>query len=91
MTKYLKIFLVLIIGLILGLIIHGLIEIPALWLLTNYLSDLFFGITWSAWLWIHLVFTIIIEILGIVLAFWLYSGRCPIYRADARYKKYCKK
>jgi len=91
MTKYLKIFLVLVIGLILGLIIHGLIEIPAIWFLTNYLSDFFFGISWNTWILIHLIFSIIVEILGVALALWFYSGRCPIYRAAARYKKYCKK
>ncbi len=72
MMKYLKFVLVLIIGLILGLIIHGLIEIPALWLLTNKFSDLFFGTSWSVWVWIHLVFTIIVEILGVFLAFWIF-------------------
>lgn len=64
--------LVIIIGLILGLIIHGLIEIPALWILTNKFSDLFFGTPWNTWLFVHLIFTIIVEILGIFLAFLIY-------------------
>jgi len=76
MAKYLKLALVLIIGLILGLTIHGLIEIPALWLLTNWLSDFFFGISWNTWILIHLIFTIIVEILGILIAFRFYKKYC---------------
>lgn len=72
MVKYLKIILVIIIGLLLGLIIHGLIEIPALWFLTNKFGDLFFGVSWNTWVFVHLVFTIVVEILGIFLALWIY-------------------
>jgi len=73
MIKYLKIILVVLIGLILGLIIHGVIEILAILILTIWLSNLFLSISWTVWLWIHFVFTVIVEILGIVLAFRIYK------------------
>lgn len=71
--RHFKIVLVIIIGLISGLIIHGLIEIPALWVLTHWMEDLFFGTNWNVWLWIHLIFTIVIEILGIIIALFVYQ------------------
>ena len=73
MVKSFKLILVFVIGLLLGLIIHGFVEILAIWILTNWLSDFFFGISWSSWLQIHLVFSIIVEILGVALAFWIYK------------------
>lgn len=73
MINYLKIILVVLIGLILGLIIHGVIEILAILVLTVWLSNLFLSISWAVWIWIHSVFTIIVEILGIVLVLRIYK------------------
>jgi len=67
MKKFFKYFLLLIIGLLLGFVIHGLIEIPALWLLRTRFISLFMEIPWLAWLRIHSVFTITTEILGIAI------------------------
>lgn len=78
MIKYLKLVLIIVIGLLLGLILHGIIEIMMIWVLTSWLPDLFLAISWNTWLWIHLIFTIIIEILGLALAFWIYRKRPSI-------------
>ena len=71
MKKHLKTSLLLILGLLLGLVIHGIIEIPALWILMNKLPCLFYIPSWDTWIKIHLVFTIATEILGIVLVLWI--------------------
>ena len=73
MKKYFEFILIIILGLLVGFIIHGLIEIPALWLLRTRLSDLFARTSWNTWLKIHLIFTIVIEILGIALVFGIYK------------------
>lgn len=76
MKKIKKIFgysLILIIGLILGLIIHGLIEIPFLWLLRTRFMALFMEMPWFSWLRIHFAFTVITEILGIAVASLFYK------------------
>lgn len=67
MKKIFRYSLLLIIGLLLGFIIHGLIEIPALWLLRTRFISLFMEVPWFAWLRIHWVFTITTEILGIAI------------------------
>ena len=72
--KFLKYSLLLIIGLLVGFIIHGLIEIPALWLLRTRFIGLLAQIPWPTWLMIHLIFTIIIEILGIVIIYFFYNS-----------------
>ena len=82
MIDYLKLALAILIGLLLGLVIHGLIEIPALWILTNWMENLFFGTSWNVWLWIHLVFTIVVEILGIIIA--LFVFRKCIQKAETK-------
>jgi hypothetical protein len=75
--KYLKTVLVVITGLLSGLILHGIIEILAIWILINWLNNLFWAISWSIWLRIHFVFSIIIEIIGV----WL------VFQIHQRYKK----
>ncbi|MBZ9572404.1 hypothetical protein KJA15_03675 [Patescibacteria group bacterium] len=73
MRRYLKLTLVIILGLLVGLIIHGVLEILAIWILTTWLNDFFLKVSWSAWFWIHLIFTVIIEILGVILVFKIYK------------------
>lgn len=73
MKKYLEITLIIIIGLLLGLLIHGIIEIPAIWILTTWFISFFTSISWGNWLLIHHTFTVIVEILGVFLAFWIYK------------------
>lgn len=73
MGKYIKYILIFIIGIILGIIVHGIIEIPAIILLTNNFKELFLRISWSTWILIHNIFTAIIEILGVIFAFWIYK------------------
>lgn len=76
MKKIKKIFgysLLLIIGLILGLIVHGLIEIPFLWLLRTRFIALFMEMPWFTWLRIHWAFTVITEILGITVVSLFYK------------------
>ena len=50
-----------------GFIIHGLIEIPVLWLLRTRFIILFVDVPWLVWLKIHWIFTIATEILGIAI------------------------
>jgi len=73
MKKFFKYSLLLILGLLLGFIIHGLIEIPALWLLRTRFISLFMEVPWLTWLRIHSVFTIITEILGIAIISLIYK------------------
>jgi len=73
MAKYLKIILVIIIGLLIGIIIHGAIEIPVIFLLIGIFKDFFLRVPWNVWLLIHHIFTVIIEFLGIFLAFRSYK------------------
>ncbi len=73
MNKYLKLILIVMFGLALGLVVHGLIEILAIWLLTTRFNDFFVSLSWNTWLWVHAVFTIFTQALGIYLAFWLYK------------------
>lgn len=75
MKKLLEISLVIIIGLILGMVIHGIVEILVIWVLINWFISFFASITWANWLLIHLVFTILVEILGIALVFWIYRKK----------------
>jgi len=73
MTKYSKTILVIIIGLLLGLIIHGIIEISVILLLTDRFKNLFLRLSWETWVLIHHIFSVIIEILGVVLSFLVYK------------------
>ena len=73
MSKYLKTILTVIIGSLIGLIIHGAIEIPIIFLLTGPFENLFLSVSWNAWILVHHIFTIIIEVFGIVLAFWAFK------------------
>ena len=73
MIKYFKIIFVIIIGLLIGIIIHGAIEIPVIFLLISTFKDFFLRVSWNVWLLIHHIFTVIIEFLGIFLAFRSYK------------------
>lgn len=75
MKKYLEITFVIIIGLILGMVIHGLIEIPVIWILITWFTSFFTSISWGNWVLIHLIFTIFVEILGVFLALWIYKRK----------------
>lgn len=72
LSDFLKFILVLTIGLLVGIIIHGIIEIPVLWVLTNIFQDFFSKVSWQVWILIHHIFSIIVEILGVFLTFRLY-------------------
>ncbi|KPJ57178.1 hypothetical protein AMJ49_01015 [Parcubacteria bacterium DG_74_2] len=74
-TSYsLKLFCLLFIsGLFVGLILHGIIEIFTIWILLNFLNNFFLKISWQTWLLIHLLYSIIMEILGVVFTFWVYK------------------
>jgi hypothetical protein len=67
--------LLLILGLLVGLVIHGLFEILAIWVLINRLSCFFFWVSWDTWLLVHLVFSVVVEIIGVVLVFWIYKKK----------------
>jgi hypothetical protein len=81
MKKYLEITLIVIIGLLLGLLIHGVVEILAIWVLTTWFISFFTSIAWGNWLLIHHVLTVIVEILGVFLAFWI----CKKYWRNKKY------
>jgi len=84
--KGIKLILLSVLGLLVGLVLHGLIEIPALWLLRTRFSDLFFQVPWSSWLNIHLTFTIVMEIVGVALTFLVYKkfiDKSPKYLLEA--------
>ena len=72
MVKKIKLILVFIIGLLFGLIIHGLVEIITIWVLLNWLKDLFYQVSWATWCWVHIISMIVLEILGLLFALWFY-------------------
>lgn len=72
-NKKIKFFLFVVLGILLGLTIHGLVEILAIWILLNWLKDLFFGIPWNSWSWIHIVSVAVVEILSLFLVFRVYK------------------
>ncbi len=67
-----KIFLIFIIGLLFGFVTHGLLEILAIWILLTWLTSLFFEVSWSTWYWLHIVSVILLEFVGLTLAFLVY-------------------
>jgi len=72
MVGRIKLFLVFIIGLLFGLILHGVVEIIAIWILLSWLKDLFFQVSWTTWCWVHIVSLIILEITGLIIALRVY-------------------
>jgi len=68
-----KLFLVFIIGLLFGLILHGLIEIIVEWALLNWFKELFFTIFWRSWSLIIVISMIVFEVLGLAIAFGIYK------------------
>ena len=73
MRGCLKTTLLVVTGLLLGFIIHGVIEILVIFILTGGLKNFFIRIPWNTWILIHNIFTVVIEILGIFLALWVYN------------------
>lgn len=72
MIKYIKFSLVVIIGFIFGLFVHGIVEIFIILFLINWLNNFFFGVSWENWVLVHNIFSIIVEILGVILAILIY-------------------
>lgn len=72
MINKVKFVLVFIIGLLFGLIIHGIVEIVAIWFLLSWLTEFFFKISWSAWYIVHIVSLILAEIIALILVIMLY-------------------
>lgn len=68
MRKHLRTVLVFLIGTLLGFIIHGVIEILVIFLLINKFQNVFMAFSWKTWVLIHHIFTVIIGILGVILA-----------------------
>ena len=73
MKEKIKLILFIIIGLLIGFIIHAIIEIPTIWLLTSNFEDFFISISWNTWLVIHFIYTIATEIIGILIALAIYK------------------
>lgn len=69
MKKYFKIILLIFLGLITGLLIHGIIEIVVIRILI--VKNVLMVLSWKTWLDIHFLYSIIIEVLGIILIFWI--------------------
>jgi len=86
MRKSIEILLVLVLGLLVGLVLHGLIEILAIWILTTCLSSFFLRVSWESWLLTHLIYSIVMEVLGIVLVFWLHKKKIIDYGMSKRRK-----
>ena len=72
MIKKIKLILVFILGLLFGLIVHGLVEIISIWVLLNWLEELFYEVSWDTWVWTHIISMIVLEIFGLVLVTWIY-------------------
>jgi len=72
MMKKIKFFLIFVIGLLFGLLVHGLIEIVSIWVLLNWLEDFFYAVSWGTWVWVHLISMIALEIVGLIIAVWIF-------------------
>ncbi len=73
MVKKIKNVLVIIIGLISGVIVHGAIEMLSIWFLLHRLQGLFFNFSWDTWYKIDLAFFAVVETITVVVIFRFYK------------------
>lgn len=88
MKKYFYIFSFTVLGVILQLLIHAIIEIWYLDLLLKDFGTYGFGFSWRAWFVIHHISTVILLVSGIILGFW--QGKfwwAKLYLDDRRRKR----
>lgn len=69
-------FLVFDIGLLVGLVIHGLAELVSIFVLTTIFVDFYLSMSWKAWVFIHNMTLVSSEALGVFLA-WRYMRAHP--------------
>lgn len=72
MIKKIKFLLIIIIGILSGLTIHGFLEVLSIWILLNWLSDLFFRISLDIWIRVDLISFVVIEVLTLIAACLIY-------------------
>jgi len=83
MKKFIYITLFIILGIMLSTIVHGLIEVPVIYLLVSDFKRYSLGLIWSQWYLIHHVMTIVLLIGGIALgAFWGFTFWKKIYEKN---------
>lgn len=69
-------FLVFDIGLLVGLVIHGLAELVSIFALTTIFTDFYLSLSWKAWVFIHNMTLVSSEAVGVFLA-WRYIQSHP--------------
>lgn len=83
--KYYIIALFVLLGFLIQLFIHSIIEIWYIQLLLRDFEKYSFGLSWSDWYFIHHIGTLILLVLGIAFGFW--QGNIWRYKYIKLYKK----
>jgi hypothetical protein len=91
MKKKVYVFSFMILGLLLGFLAHGIIEMIYIRLLVNDYNRFGFQFEWSTWIAIHSYFTAILAVLGLVLGYGWGHKFWKILYVDKKYRKYFKK
>ncbi len=81
MKKTIYITLFIILGIMLSTILHGLIEMPVIYLLVSDFKKFSLGLNWSQWYLIHHIMTVVLLLIGILLGtFWGFKFWNKIYK-----------
>lgn len=88
MKKTIYITLFTILGILLSTIVHGLIEVPVIYILVSDFEKYSLGLSWSDWRLVHHIMTVILFMGGVWFGlyfgfkFWklLYEGDNPLYK-----------
>lgn len=86
MKKVFYIILCAFLGLLLSFIAHAIIEIFAIWLLGRDFTTFSLGLSWEQLLFIHLIFTIALSLLGLIFGIWLGFRWWQYIYVDRKYK-----
>jgi hypothetical protein len=68
-----KIFLLFLLGLFIGFFFHAYFETIIIWVLLNFFKNFFLKTPFNLWLLIHLIYSILMEVFGVIFVFWLYK------------------
>ena len=69
LKKFIYITCFIITGIMLSTIVHGLIEIPVIYILISDFEKYGLGLSWGQWYIIHHIGTVILLVLGVVLGY----------------------
>ena len=74
MKKVLYITLFILLGIIVSFLLHGALELDAIYFLTHDFQTYNFGLSWGEWFTIHEVGSMVLLVAGVLFGF--FQGRC---------------